>query len=197
MQLIRNHAEVVVDGKGNEDILNMVGHNFRLGEIECAMGSEQLKKLPRLIKERQVPAYALSEQLKDLDGLHLPYIPDDRDHAFYVYPMRLDLEKLKVSRDKICDALEAEGVSLMRGYQNIHLLPIYQKKIAFGSSGFPWNSEFCNREISYKKGICPVAEDLHDNSFIGILFCHYDLCLDDIELIGEAFRKVWKNLNSL
>lgn len=197
MQLIRNHAEVVVDGKGNKDIVNMVGHNFRLGEIECAMGSEQLKKLPRLIKERQEPANALSQKLEDLEGLNLPHIPDDRDHAFYVYPMRLDLVKLGVSREKICDALEAEGVAIMRGYQNIHLLPIYQKKIAYGNSGFPWNSEYCKREVSYKKGICPIAEDLHDNSFIGILFCHFDLSIDDVELIAKSFKKVWRNLNSL
>ena len=85
----------------------------------------------------------------------------------------------------------------MKGYQNIHLLPIYQNKIAFGDSGFPWTSDFCNRDIDYSKGICPVAEELHDQSFIGIGMCVYDLRSSDIELIGDAFKKVWANLDVL
>ena len=49
-------------------------------------------------------------------------------------------------------ALEAEGLSgLMNGYANIHLLPMYQKKIAYGKQGFPWKSEICKREVNYNK----------------------------------------------
>ena len=44
MRLIRNHAEAVVEDKGVDNLNNMLGHNFRLGEIECAIGIEQLKK---------------------------------------------------------------------------------------------------------------------------------------------------------
>lgn len=197
MRLIRNHAEVVVDGKGTSDIVNMVGHNFRLGEIECAIGIEQLRKLPRLVKERQELSNALTKEIKSLQGIQTPVIGENRDHVYYVYPLIIDTESLGVSRDIICDALEAEGLSIMRRYQNIHLLPIYQQKIAFGNSGFPWKSEFCKREINYSKGICPVAEELNDKSFIGIGMCVYNLSLEDIKQIGMVFKKVWKNLDSL
>ena len=197
LQLIRNHAEVVVSDNGLEDLTNMVGHNFRLGEIECAIGIEQLRKLPRLVRERQMLAKAITNELKDLPYVQTPLINDDRDHVFYVYPLVLDINRLGASRDRICDALEAEGLVVMRSYQNIHLLPMYQKKIAFGPHGFPWNSEFCKRDVSYAKGICPVAEELHENSFIGIGMCVYELSIKDIALIGEVFRKVWSNLNKL
>jgi len=197
LQLIRNHAEVVVEDKGVENIVNMVGHNFRLGEIECAIGCEQLSKLPYLVKERQSLAEALTKQLIGLPFLQTPFIESDRDHAYYVYPLQLDIKSLGLSRDRLCDALEAEGLSVMRSYQNIHLLPIYQKKIAFGDNGFPWKSEFCKREIDYSKGICPVAEMLNDESFIGIGMCTYDLSISDVELIGTVFKKVWNNLDSL
>jgi dTDP-4-amino-4,6-dideoxygalactose transaminase len=197
LQLIRNHAEVVVEGKGVTNLTNMVGHNFRLGEIECAIGIEQLKKLPRLVRERQTLATALTGELSGLPYIQTPVVSDDRDHVFYVYPIILDVAKLGVSRDRICDALEAEGLAVMRRYQNIHLLPMYQQKIAFGASGFPWNSEFCKRDIDYGKGICPVAEELNDHSFIGIGMCVYDLDKNDISLIGQAFRKVWANVESL
>jgi len=197
LQLIRNHAEVVVEDKGVTNLTNMVGHNFRLGEIECAMGIEQLKKLKSLVQSRQLLAETLTEGLKSLDGLKTPTQFNNRTHVYYIYAMQLDLEVLQVSRQKIVEALAAEGVIVAPSYQNLHLIPMYQKKIAFGSKGFPWSSEFCKREISYKKGICPNAEYLNDNSYIGFGMCVYDLTVEDIDLIINAFHKVWKNLDQL
>jgi perosamine synthetase len=197
LQLIRNHAEVVVEGKGVTNLTNMVGHNFRLGEIECAMGIEQLKKLKGLVQSRQLLAETLTEGLKSLDGLKTPTQFNNRTHVYYVYAMQLDLEVLQVSRQKIVEALAAEGVIVSSSYQNIHLIPLYQKKIAFGSKGFPWSSEFCKREISYKKGICPNAEYLNDNSYMGFGMCVYDLTLEDIKLIIKSFHKVWENIDKL
>ena len=112
--------------------------------------------------------------------------------------MRLDLDLIGVDRAKVVDALRAEGLDgLVVGYQNIHMLPMYQKKIGYGSSGFPWSSDICKRDVSYKKGICPIAENLFDNTFLGILFCHFLLSDEDINNIAKVFHKVWKNLNSL
>ena len=98
----------------------------------------------------------------------------------------------------IYDALAAEGLEgLIEGYVNVHMLPMYQQKIAYGSSGFPWTESFCRQDISYKKGICPVAEDLHDNTFLGYEMCLHDLTEKDVKLIIEAFNKVWSNLEQL
>ena len=72
MRLIRNHAEAAVGDIGLENISNMIGHNFRLGEIECAIGIEQLKKLSRFVKTRQLAATRLSDGLKGLVGLCTP-----------------------------------------------------------------------------------------------------------------------------
>lgn len=197
LQLIRNHAEVVVGKKGVDDLCNMIGYNFRLGEIECAIGSEQLKKLATLVSSRQALAQALTEGLRDLQGLTTPVVRSDRTHVYYIYPMQLDVEGLGVSRDRICDAMAAEGVVLSRRYQNIHLLPMYQQKKAYGSKGFPWSSGICKRVVNYSKGICPVAEKHYDSTFIGFGMCSYDLDLRDIELIVIAFGKVWANLHKL
>jgi dTDP-4-amino-4,6-dideoxygalactose transaminase len=112
--------------------------------------------------------------------------------------MVLSLDLLKCDREKIVRALQAEGVpGITSGYQNIHLLPMYQHKIAFGSSGFPWNSEFCKRDVSYKKGICPIAEKLQDETYIGLGICQYDLDDSEVDLIIEAFNKVWSNIDNL
>lgn len=197
LQLIRNHAEVVVEAKGTSDISNMIGHNFRLGEIECAIGIEQLKKLKRFVESRQAIASKLNTGLSGLRGLHTPIVKPDRTHVYYVYPLVLDIKKLGVSRDQIHSALQAEGVAISKSYQNIHLLPMYQKKIAYGSLGFPWSSDVCHRNVSYHKGICPVAEELNDSSYMGMGLCNYDYSDEDLGLIIKAFRKVWSQIEAL
>lgn len=198
LQLIRNHAEAVVADKGVTNLVNMVGHNFRLGEIESAIGIEQLKKLRMFVEGRQRTAARFTAGLKGLAGLRTPLIKPNCTHAYYVYPLILAIDQLGVTRERICAALEAEGVTgLATGYANVHLLPMYQKKIAYGSNGFPWSSDICKREVSYAKGICPVAEELHDKTFLGFEMCLNELEDGDVDLIVAAFRKVWVNLNAL
>jgi dTDP-4-amino-4,6-dideoxygalactose transaminase len=109
----------------------------------------------------------------------------------------VDVQLLGVSRDRICDALSAEGVTISKRYQNIHLLPIYQKKIAYGSNGFPWTATFSRKGITYQKGICPVAERLNDTSYMGFGLCNFDFTPEDIDLIVASFRKVWANIEYL
>jgi len=198
LQLIRNHAEAVVGGKGVQNLSNMIGHNFRLGEIECAIGLSQLKKLKGFVESRQKAAERLTSGLAGLRGLRPPVIKEGITHAYYMFPMVLDCDLLGINRKQIFTALEAEGVSgLAAGYTNVHLLPLYQKKIAYGSGGFPWTSDICKRDVSYAKGICPVAEELHENSYLGYEMCLNELENNDVDLIISAFKKVWANLDNL
>jgi len=198
MRLIRNHGEAAVGTRGINKINNIVGHNFRLGEIECAIGIEQLKKLPALIKTRQKAAERLSAGLSELDGLTIPKIDSTYTHVYYMYFMQINFATTGVSRDKIYDALLAEGVKgISKTFANLHLLPMYQNKIAFGTKGFPWSSDIVDREVNYNKGICPVAERLHDISYIGFQMCMFDLSDNEIDLLILAFQKVWLNLNKL
>jgi len=197
LNLIRNHAEVVVEDKGYKTLTNMIGFNFRLGEIECAIGIEQLKKLSKLVKGRQELAERLTKGLLGLPGLQTPVIKPGCTHVYYVYAMILDIQKTGVSKKVIYEALLAEGIPVSQYYQNIHLLPLYQKKIAFGSRGFPWSSDICKREVTYQKGICPIAEAHNESTYIGLGMCVYDFTYEDIDLIIQAFHKVWANMSML
>ena len=196
LQLIRNHAEAVIPGMGNRPLNNMLGFNFRLGEIECAIGIEQLKKLPSLVASRQRLAEQLSAGLCDLPGLSVPYVPDGSSHVFYMFPLLVDDTITGCDKETLAQALRAEGLEISTRYQNIHLLPLYQQKIAYGSSGFPWSAEFSRQGINYQKGICPVAEAHNDRNYMGFGLCVYDLSSDDVQLIINAFRKVWSGLVS-
>ena len=197
VSLIRNHAEAVVGGKGETDLVNMVGYNFRLGEIEAAIGIEQLKKLKKLVATRQRAAARLTQGLKGLPGLRTPYIALDGTHVYYVYPMVLDIAALGVERKRIYDALTAEGVpGLGAGYVNVHRMPMYQKKIGYGGKGYPWVGA-ARRDIDYRTGICPTAEELHDRTFLGFQMCLHDLGREEIDLVVAAFRKVWSQIEAL
>lgn len=198
MCLIRNHAEAVVADKGVTDLTNMIGHNFRLGEIECAMGIEQLKKLKRLVATRQRAAERLTAGLRSLPGLRLPIVQPDCTHVYYMYMMILDVDLLGVPKKQIFEALKAEGIEgLAIGFANLHLLPVFQKKQAYGRKGFPWSSDICKRDVDYRKGICPVAERLQDTTYLGFQTCMHTMEDREVDLMIAAFHKVWANLAAL
>jgi dTDP-4-amino-4,6-dideoxygalactose transaminase len=122
----------------------------------------------------------------------------DCTHVYYVYPMTLDITALGISRQRLHEALLAEGVpAIAASYQNLHMLPMYQKKMAYGSKGFPWTSDICKRDVSYAKGICPVAERLHESEFLGFGICSHEFKDEEVDLIIAAFHKVWRNLEVL
>ena len=79
----------------------MIGFNFRLGEIESAIGIEQIKKLPKLIKKRQNIADKLTKGLQGLQGLKLPIIEEHCSHVYYSFPMILDINLLRISKKTI------------------------------------------------------------------------------------------------
>tara|TARA_B100000212_G_scaffold291237_1_gene232902 strand:+ start:13325 stop:14605 length:1281 start_codon:yes stop_codon:yes gene_type:complete len=197
VKLIRNHGEAVIKTNKAKDLANIIGHNFRLGEIEAAIARQQLKKLKQFISTRQKAAERLREGLKGLNGLKLPFIPNNYTHVYYVFGIILSSKSISKRRNLIANALKAEGVpALGIGYQNIHLNPIFINRIAYGTKSFPWIG--LNRgdsEVNYHNGLCPVAEKLHNETFLGIGLCHHSYTDKEIDLIIECFHKVWSGLN--
>ncbi len=198
LRLIRNHAEAVVDDSINNNTPNMIGHNFRLGEIESAIGLEQFKKLKKKVYRRQQIAKYLDKYLSKLKGITTPKVEKNCTHSFYIYAIQIDEKITKVKKDIIFKALKAEGLdNLIDKYFNLHLLPMYQKKYAYGTKGFPWNSSISKRNVNYKKGICPVAEGINKDKLIIIELCVYDFNDSELKILVRCFKKVWENLNNL
>lgn len=198
LRLIRNHAEAVIDSSEPDELCNMLGFNFRLGEIEAAIAGEQLRKLKANIEGRQRAVAEFDAGLAGLPGLTTPKVNPGSTHVYYIYGMTLDPARLGVPRDRLVAALRAEGVpGLISGYQNVHLYPLFQQRIAYGTGGFPWTSPYSGREIRYDRGICPVAERLHAETFLGINICLNDYSAEDVRRVVAAFRKVWGQLDAL
>jgi perosamine synthetase len=198
LRLIRNHGEAVISSDDPAELANILGHNFRLGEIEAAIAREQLRKLPDLISSRQRAAERLRAGLASLSGLRMPAVAPRATHVYYVFGMVLDPERLGRSRSWIVGALRAEGVSaLMAGYQCIHLNPLFRHRIAYGSTGFPWTGLTRGESaVTYAPGLCPVAEDLHQRTFLGLNLCAHAYTDPEIDQVVAAFRKVWAHLDS-
>lgn len=197
LALLRNHAESVIQPEKPSDLANMIGYNFRMGEIEAAIASCQLDKLGERIADRQRVADQLNAGLADLEGLSTPYVADYSTHVYYVYGMTLDTEALGLERPVLLDALKAEGVpGLMPGYVNVHRLPIFTEKVAYGTGGHPWTLR-PDRSFEYGSGTCPVAERLHDGAFLGLNLCMFQFPEDETQMVIDAFKKVWSQLDTL
>ena len=198
VQLIRNHAEVVVKGKGVDNIVNMVGQNYRMTELEAAIGIEQLKKLPKLVDRRRENAQWLDSRLGEFSCLKIPVTSPGCLHGYYVYAMRYVRENGGPSREAVVSAIRAEGIPVGVGYvEPIYLQPVYQNKIAFGKNGFPFTAPYYYGFVSYAKGICPVTERMHFEEVITGDFCHANLDEASLMDIAKAFEKVFSNLSSL
>ncbi len=198
LALIRNHAEAVVQTDDPAELVNLLGHNFRLGEIEAAISSVQLPQLAARVARRQQAAAELNAGLAGLPGLSTPVVLAGNSHVYYIYALQLDTARLGVSRERLLQALTAEGVpGLVGSYQNLHLLPLFRHRIAYGRGGFPWIGAQGNSRVTYGPGLCPAAEDLHSRSFFGLAMGQFALGSDDVAQVVRAFKKVWAQLPAL
>jgi len=194
-KLIRNHAEVTIGNvKSKKKFLlsNMIGENYRMGEIEAAIGIEQLKKLKKIIKNRQSVAKKIISGLRGLKGLKIPSTEINNTNSYYVLPLVMDNKIIKTKRDEIVKSLNELGLKcFFGGYVNLHRLPTFEHKIAYGKNGLPWNLTQNGKNIRYKNGSLPIAEYLHDNSFIGLEICMYEFNNKEISELIKIFKKVW------
>lgn len=199
MRLIRNHAEAVTAARPELPMNNMIGFNFRLGEMEAAIGKVQLQKLDAILARRRGEAESLLRGLQGLEGLHLPQVLDGCTHDYYILGMQLSegLQQ-RIGKQKIVQALKAEGVPAVADrYVNVHRYSMYTKRMAYGKAGYPFNLATPTALASYGEGACPVAEYLQDHAYVGLVLCLHHYSEEAIEQIAVAFHKVWANLQEL
>ncbi len=201
--LIRNHAESVVGPKGLEDISNMVGFNFRMTEIEAAIAQLQIGKLDGLLAERLDRVRLFEKKMAGFPALTMPKVRDGAKHVYYVHACLWNHET-GINRDKFISAVKAElpffalrekeGVKLGFGYvRPLYLLPLFQKRIAFGRHGYPIADAWQN----YALGLCPNVEALHFRNIVTHEFIVPSMTEADIDDVVSAFEKVWDARHSI
>jgi dTDP-4-amino-4,6-dideoxygalactose transaminase len=187
LRLIRNHGENAVEPLGIADSTNLVGFNFRLSELSATIALEQLKNVEEHVRRRVAAAERLTSEFEGLEGLTPPSVRDGCSHVYYMWAFRYDESAVGIPRELFSSALLAEGIPHEVGYvAPLYLLPVFQRRIAIGSSGYPFN--LAPRE--YPKGLCPTTERLHEQELMLFTICAYDDRFDFAEVFARGVRKV-------
>jgi UDP-4-amino-4,6-dideoxy-N-acetyl-beta-L-altrosamine transaminase len=146
-----------------------LGYNYRLTDMQAALGLSQLNKIDRFIAKRREIAAAYNEAFCGMDEIILPCEKEDRKSGYHLYVIRLELNKIKATRKEIYDALIAENIGV-----NVHYIPVYYH---------PYY-----REMGYQKGLCPVAEEVYEG--ILTLPLYPSMKEQDVQDVIDGVKKV-------
>lgn len=197
LRLIRNHAEAAVaTGVPVKSLVNMLGWNYRMTELEAAIARVQLRKLDRLLDARLALVDYLTRRLSGFPGLTLPSVRPGCTHVYYRYVVTLDPLIIPASAEVIARVLNAEGLHFYPGFQPLYLQPLYQQRIVYGDKGCPFTCGRSRDQVSYEPGICPIAERLQQE-VISTEVVRPPLSRSDVDEIVEAFEKVFSRPQEL
>ncbi len=191
MRLVRNHGEAVVSAMEVDNIVNTIGQNLRMTEMEAAVALCQFRKLDELNAIRIKLSNHLSEGLKGIKGITPPLVRNDCKHVYYFYVMKYDAEMIGLSRDNFVKAINAEGYYLRGGYlRPIYLEPMFTQKICFGKNGYPFSVNSRNNDIVYAPGLCPVTERLNEEEVVLTNIIYPPLTEHDMDGFISSIKKV-------
>ncbi|MEZ5017532.1 MAG: DegT/DnrJ/EryC1/StrS family aminotransferase [Flavipsychrobacter sp.] len=116
---------------------DMVGYNFRMTDLQGAVGVVQIKKLDTFIDERSKWAKFYHEQFKDIDWIRTPEYSDRYKHGWQSYVLFIDESKAPKSRNEIMEYLQSEGVSTRPGTHAVHMLGYYANTFGIKPEDYP------------------------------------------------------------
>ncbi len=147
----------------------LLGFNYRLTDIACALGLSQLEKLEANLARRRKIAAQYAAAFRDLPAIVAPTVREGVNPAWHLYPVQLKLEMLAVGRAEIFRALRAENIGV-----NVHYIPVHRH---------PYYRERFKTEESY-----PVAEDAYERLISLPMF--HAMTAQDVEDVIHALHKV-------
>lgn len=147
-----------------------LGFNYRMTELQAALGLSQLAKVDKFVARRRQLAERYNELLKDLP-LKLPYQNTDTDSSWHLYIVRVDFNKIKKTKKEIFAEMKAKGVCLNLHYIPVHTQPYYQN-------------------LGFKYGDFPVSEKYYEEAFT--LPLYYSLTDEQQDYVVSALKEVLK-----
>ena len=150
-----------------------IGYNYRLSDLQCALGLSQLERVTGWIRRRRSIAARYDKAFADLPGIEPLRVIAHVEHAYHLYVIRLDRAFLSADRTRFFAALRAEGIGVNVHYLPVHLQPFYRKRL-----GLP-------------PGHCPNAEGAYERILSLPLFP--SMSDGDVDDVIEA---VWKVTNA-
>lgn len=174
-------------------IHNMVGWNYRMTEMQSAIGLAELERMDNWnMPSRQRNAHIIIDSIKDLPQvLYTPVDTPERRNGWFVMAFSLDIAKMNCDIRGFVDAVVAEGAPVWKVFwPQCHTEQAFQKHIAFGRSGFPFKSkEYTNpKSADYSNIEVPNARWHEKHTFTCFAFPTYTV--ENCVQIGNALRKV-------
>jgi len=175
---LRNHGmvkenfkniDLAYDTKGNINPwyyeMQMLGFNYRITDIQCALGSSQLKKLDNFIQKRQEIAKRYDKAFKDT--IIKPLYPFNENSAYHLYVVRVDFSKLNITKAELFYKMRENGIFLQLHYIPINKQPYY-KSLGYGDENLP--NMYKYYEEAFSLPVYPKLSEKEQNYVIEKLF---------------------------
>jgi perosamine synthetase len=117
--------------------MQALGFNYRITDIQCALGLSQLTKLDRFLERRREIAQRYTEAFSHSPYLTVPYQEPDRHNAWHLYMLSLRLDEMSKSRRQVFEELRGKGIGVHVHYIPLHLLPFYRERFGYKPGDFP------------------------------------------------------------
>ena len=150
VNVLRNHGASVSEEErhnGPKPYLlpdfNDLGFNYRMTDFQGAIGYTQLKKLKKIITERNKWAQFYIKNLKNIDWIQLPNVPSNTVHAWQSFVIMIKSDKAPLGRNEMIEKLQTKGISTRPGTHAIHMLGYYKMKYNLKSDDYP-GAKKCN-----------------------------------------------------
>lgn len=163
---LRNHGAAISEEqrhKGPRPYLlpefNLLGFNYRMTDLQGALGLVQLNKLDQFIAERQRWAEYYCNELASLDWLKMPVIPENGNHAWQAFVTYVDPAKTPLPRNQIMELLQEQGVSTRPGTHAVHMLGYYRDRFALNADDYPGARDCDQNTMAIPLHNCMTAED--------------------------------------
>ncbi len=144
-----------------------LGYNYRISDINCALGIAQLERLDEILARRERVARSYTKRLSSIEGIRVPYCAQNITMSWFVYVVRLAQDLRRKDRDTAMKLLRDHGIACSNYFAPIHLQPFYRKMFGFKRGDFPITEHVADRTIALpfysrlqKKEIEYIAEEL-------------------------------------
>jgi perosamine synthetase len=128
--------------------MQMLGFNYRITDIQCALGASQLKKSDVFVARRREIAAAYDRQLAGIDGLGLPPKVTDTRSSYHLYAVQIDFARLKKDRAQVMAGLLGRGVGSQVHYIPVYDQPYYAARHAVRKQDFPQTEKYYRQALS-------------------------------------------------
>ena len=159
IKMLRSHGIKRKNNKHWSYKMNELGYNFRLPDINCALGISQLKRLDKFISKKRKIAKIYDNFFSKYDIFKIPKNIDHNFNSYHLYPLLINFKKIKKSRDFVIKKFLKFNIKLQVHYIPVNSQPYYKKKYSFKKKDFKNSLSFYEQELSL-----PIYNDLSERN---------------------------------